>query len=602
MKKLLNTLIFLVALLTAQNVFADDKQLAFPGADGYGKYTTGGRGGEVCYVTSLADCTDDNLVEGTLRWAIRHDNGGKPRTILFKVGGTILTTSDLKFQYPDVSILGQTAPGGGICIAGYKLYVCKNNVILRYLRFRAGDLAGWKSNKSCPSIDIENVKNVIIDHCSITWSMEECLTMYDNDSTTVQWCIIGEGLYNSMNAKGARAYATQWGGQWSTMHHCLLTNCNNRVPRFNGVRENASWNESVQKYSHDKFVDSEFANNVIFNWGKSNSAYGGEQDTTKNNDGVDGAHNAYDHIYMINNYWRPGPCTKSKAASSRYFVQGSTSNGYGQWYLDGNKFELGSKYAASKTPWTDAILEKVNADNLYGFTSGDSNRSFDLNGVSTAAARESAYTKYILQSLPEEGLSGLAYETADEAYAKVTTKAGASLPAYDEVDTRLLKEAAGEREPMYFGPDAAGSTTPSRGIGIIDTPNNIATSEYARYVKLTIAGVDTCNVYPDLSPVTEYSVVDTDSDGMPDAYETANSLNPNDASDGAAIADNGYSNLENFMNAVAAETVKADGTTSIRNVNAEAGEGSKATYSLSGMQVGADYKGVVVRNGKKQIQ
>lgn len=594
-------LMLILVGITTVEAQANEKVIAFPGADGYGKYTTGGRGGEVCYVTRLDDCSDNNLVEGTLRWAIRHDNGGKPRTILFKVAGTIVTTSDLKFAYPDVSILGQTAPGGGICIAGYKFYVCKNNVILRYLRFRSGDLAGYHKGKSCPSIDMENVKNVIIDHCSITWSMEECLTAYDNDSTTVQWCIIGEALYNSMNAKGARSYATQWGGQWSTMHHCLLTNCNNRVPRFNGVRDNGTWYESTQKYTHDKFVDSEFANNVIFNWGKSNSAYGGEDDLTKNNDGEGGAHNAYDHIYLINNYWRPGPCTQKNVGSTRYFVQGSKSNadGYGQWYLDGNKFEVGSKFKGTGSQWNDANLKSVNEDNLFGFTSANSARAFNLDG---ATANQATYDKYVLQSLPTNGLSGLEYESADEAYAKVTKMAGASLPRYDEVDTRLLAEAAGTVDPKFFGPSTAGGTTPARGIGIIDTPNNIKFE--GPTVRLTIEGVDTCNVYPDLAYQAEAPAVDTDGDGMPDAYENANGLDANNPADGAVINENGYSNLELFLNAVVAGTVDSKGNaTAVKGAAASTDEkdGKDIIYNTAGQRVGADYKGIAIHNGAKSL-
>lgn len=268
MKQLL-ILLFTLLVSVPQCMEAADKMLAFPGAEGYGKYVTGGRGGEVCYVTRLDDCSDSNLVPGTLRWALRHNNGGKPRTVLFNVSGIIYLTSKLKLQYPDVSILGQTAPGGGITITGYNMYICRDNVIVRYLRFRAGDVP----STSMTGLDIENADGVILDHCSMTWSMEECLTAYDTDSTTVQWCIIGEGLYNSKNSKGARAYATQWGGEHSTMHHTLITNSHSRAPRFNGVRSSSN-----NKGDHDYQVDSEFANNVVFNWSGSGNQYGGEYD------------------------------------------------------------------------------------------------------------------------------------------------------------------------------------------------------------------------------------------------------------------------------------------------------------------------------------
>ncbi len=597
-KNLLSLLMLLLAgIMTAQ---ADEQQLAFPGADGYGKYVTGGRGGEVCYVTRLDDCTDNQLVEGTLRWAIRHDNGGKPRTILFKVGGTIRLTSKLKFQYDDVSILGQTAPGGGICIAGYDIYLCKSNIVLRYIRFRAGEMAA----SSITSLDMENAKNVIIDHCSLTWSMEECLTAYDTDYTTVQWCIIGEGLYNSLNPKGVRSYATQWGGEHSTMHHCLITNCNNRTVRFNGVRNEANLKDG--KHDHDAQVISEYANNVIFNWGKPNSPYGGEDKKSINND-ADGNHLGYDRVYMINNYYRPGPTTKSQVSSTRYFAQGDYdgTDGYGQWYLSGNKFELDSKWKGTGTQWSNDNLTLVNNDNLYGFTDANGQRAFNMNGLSATKGQE-FYDKYILTSLPTEGLSGLEYETADEAFESVFKGAGARLPKLDAVDTRLLKEAHGDIDPKYIGVAKArfkdGGTESPRGIGIINSPNDISTEEYdGKYITFefsyklpygTKETVNATNIYPDLSGTSD--VADTDGDGMPDAYEEANLFNKDDASDGATIATNGYSNLENFLNAVVDGTVNPDGTTGINSVNAN--ENANGNSQISKVIEG---NRIIIKKGNK---
>ena len=284
---------------------------AFPTAEGYGKYATGGRGGNVYYVTRLDDCSDDNLVEGTLRWALRSGDD-TPRTVLFQVCGTIYLNTKLKLAHPNITIAGQTAPGGGICIAGANIYICKPNIIIRHIRFRAGDIP----NTNYPCLDVENTRNVILDHCSFTWSMEECLTLYDCDSTTVQWSIIGEGLYNSKHHKGQRSYATQWGGEHATMHHCLITNCVSRTPRFNGVRDEADLAHG--KRNHDAQVDNEFVNNVIFNWGKRNSLYGGENDTTKNHD-ADGNPAGYNHVYMVNNYFRCGPTTMAAKLSQRYF-------------------------------------------------------------------------------------------------------------------------------------------------------------------------------------------------------------------------------------------------------------------------------------------
>lgn len=497
----------MIALLGmfAGNAFAQETQIAaFPGADGYGKYVTGGRGGEVCYVTRLDDCTDTNLVPGTLRWALRHDNGGRPRTILFAKSGTIYLTSKLKFQYDNVSILGQSAPGGGITITGFNMYVCKNNVILRHLRFRAGDIP----STSMTGLDVENAKQVIIDHCSMTWSMEECLTAYDTDYTTIQWCIIGEGLYNSKNAKGSRAYATQWGGEHSTMHHTLITNSHSRSPRFNGVRS-----KSNNKGEHDYQVDSEFANNVIFNWSSTGAIYGGEYDKaaveiadwTKTDPG-------YNRVYLINNYYKPGPSTKKNNTQAQF---ASPSNPSGQWYADGNKFEETGTYC----PWTQTAAQNANNNNMNA-----------LNGL--AAANKLTEIPY--------ALSGLQYENADAAYGNVVTKAGASLPRYDEVDQRLLDEAAGKRAPQFTG--SLGEA------GIIDAPDN---------VKLNNAGVYYANGYaysnyPSMAmTAADKYAKDSDGDGMPDLYEDEVGLNKADASDGPAVSASGYTNLEVYLNGIA---------------------------------------------------
>lgn len=503
MKRIL-TMIAIALMAMCVNVSAQNI-LAFPGADGYGKNVTGGRGGEVCYVTRLDDCSDNNLVEGTLRWALRHDNGGKPRTILFKTSGTIYLTSKLRFQYPDVSILGQSAPGGGICLTGYNMYISKDNVIIRYIRFRAGDIP----NTSMTGLDMENCKNVILDHCSMTWSMEECLTAYDTKYTTVQWCIIGEGLYNSKNDKGARAYATQWGGEHSSLHHSLITNSHSRSPRFNGARDAGS--------GHDTYVDSEFANNVVFNWSSTGAIYGGEM-----KQGVDG----YNRVYMINNFYRPGPSTKTGNAGT-YFA--SPSSPYGQWYLSGNKLEENGPYA----PWIGPKAAGVNADNSTG-----------VNGLPAAN---------LMKELPYD-LSGMKYDSADDAFAQVTTKAGASLPRYDEVDQRLLDEAAGKVAPKFY------ASCGSKHLGIIDSPDDI---------KLTNPGIYYAdgmlyNNYPSLAMKDgDKYAIDTDGDGMPDAYEDAKGLNKNNAADGAADSGDGYTNLEKYLNGIADGTInKADYETS----------------------------------------
>lgn len=510
--------------------------VAFPGAEGFGRFTTGGRmtdkrGAKVYYVTRNDDCADNALVEGTLRWALRTGDD-TPRTVLFRTCGTIYLTSNLSLAHPNVTIDGSTAPGGGVCIAGYMMKLSQPNVIIRHLRFRAGDLP----NKSMTSLDVENTHHVILDHCSMSWSMEENLTMYDCDSTTVQWCIISEGLYNSKNSKGARSYATQWGGEHGTMHHCLISNVNNRTPRFNGVR-----NQSNQPGEHDQYVDNEFVNNVMFNWGKPNSIYGGEC-YTDINDG-----NSYNRVYMVNNYFRPGPTTKENTRNSRYFAgASSTGRGLGQWYLSGNKFELSSKFAPATAIWSNDVLAKVNADNLYGFVSGSQERAFDTeDGCSQAI-----YDRYVLgQQTLSSGL--LTTETADEAYQSVTSRAGASLPRYDEVDRRLLSEAAGTTDPKYAGRT---NNVVDRGLGIINSPADIRLQRHDEFYALDEATGQTIKtqMWPWLGMEDgEQLMQDTDQDGMPDGYERSVGLNPNDATDGYRLTGSGYSNLELFLNGVA---------------------------------------------------
>ena len=546
--------------------------VSFPGAEGYGRFTTGGRavdgrGSKVYYVTRLDDCADDNLVEGTFRWAVKTGDD-TPRTILFKVAGTIYLTSKLTGLKPNLTIAGQTAPGGGICLAGYQMKLPSNSIV-RHIRFRAGDLP----NSSMSQLDVENVNNIILDHCTFAWSMEENLTMYDCDYTTVQWCMFTEPLYNSRNSKGARAYGAQWGGEHGTMHHCLFAHCVSRSPRFNGVRDN----------THDRHVDSEFINNVIFNWGNHNSVYGGECST-----GVEGD---YNRTYMINNYYKPGPLTMDGTTYARHFVTatGENINQLGEWYLSGNKFETGSKWARSEKRWTDEVLEKVNADNYYGFLDTSNDR---VRGIAmwSAGYTQDIYDQKLLKSLPTGyELTIKNYDTADEAYQKVIKQAGASLPRYDENDARILKEAAGEIDPQFGGERGA-------KLGVIDSPYDITLKDHDVFAALYEGDqaadneerIVTC--YPRLQPTEDdfaEQVIDTDGDGLPDSYETEKGLDPNNPADGQALTESGYSNLELFLNGVADGQIDAKSYTEHQPatgtfaVNAIVGEGGVNTIQAA---------------------
>ncbi|MCH5307475.1 MAG: InlB B-repeat-containing protein [Prevotella sp.] len=551
-----------------------DDLIAFPGAEGYGRFTTGGRmidgrGSKVYYVTRLDDCSDNDLVEGTLRWALKSGDD-TPRTVLFKVAGTIYLTSRLMGAKPNVTIAGQTAPGGGICIAGYQMKL-SNNTIVRHIRFRASDLP---YNNSMSQLDVENVNNIIMDHCTFAWSMEENLTMYDTDYTTVQWCIFSEPLYGSGNAKGERAYGAQWGGEHGTMHHCLFAHCMNRAPRFNGVRNNVN----------DRQVDSEFLNNVIFNWGSHNSIYGGECSTTGSTKDTD-----YNRVYMINNYYKPGPATQKGANGSRYFVRptGGTINDVGEWYLSGNKFETGSKWAGTDGIWKDETLEKVNADNYWGYLEKEKGRAFEFWSLTPT---QELYDQKLLKSLPAGYELTMGYESADEAYHKVVTQAGASLPRYDEVDARVLKEAAGEIDPQFKGEpfiskkDDKEEELITPALGIINSPYDITLQTHDEFAALSgeIGKEIDVTCFPRLQTDSDdCRVIDTDGDGLPDAYEVSVGLNPNDASDGMKLTESGYSNLEIFLNDVADGTIDAKlytkhpKQTGLQSFNAIVGEGEQ---------------------------
>ncbi|MDR2627884.1 MAG: pectate lyase, partial [Dysgonamonadaceae bacterium] len=194
---------------------------AFDGAEGGGMYADGGRGGRVLYVTSL----EDTGAEGTQRWAVKQKYR---RMILFKVSGVIFLQSRLSVTSGNVTIAGQTAPGDGICIANHGVTVKADNVIVRYLRFRMGDRA--KNNDD--ALGGVRRRRIIIDHCSVSWSVDECASFYANVDFTMQWCLITESLRRSAHDKGSHGYGGIWGGRNASFHHNMLSCHDSRNPRF----------------------------------------------------------------------------------------------------------------------------------------------------------------------------------------------------------------------------------------------------------------------------------------------------------------------------------------------------------------------------------
>jgi hypothetical protein len=272
---------------------ANSQPLAFPGAEGFGKFTAGGRGGKVLIVDNLNDSGP-----GSLREALKQKY---PRVIIFNVSGTISLEAELKINSGNVTIAGQSAPGAGICLKNYPLIVSANNVIIRYLRIRMGD----ESSQQDDCISVVRRKNIIIDHCSFSWASDEVASAYDNENFTMQWCIISESLNKSVHEKGEHGYGGIWGGKGATFHHNLLAHHKSRLPRFCGAR--------YHKVPTKEIVD--FRNNVIYNW-KSNSSYAGEE----------GQHN------IVNNYYKAGPATES-SKKTRMLNPWSP---YGKFYVTGN--------------------------------------------------------------------------------------------------------------------------------------------------------------------------------------------------------------------------------------------------------------------------
>ncbi len=269
----------------------DGQPLAFPGAEGFGRFATGGRGGKVLEVTTLADAGP-----GSLRYAVMQTG---PRTVVFRIGGTITLQSPLVITGDSLTLAGQTAPGDGICIRGYPVIVDADNVIIRYLRFRMGDLFQVEGD----ALSVMFHSDIIIDHCSFSWGTDEVLTVRDNENTTVQWCIIAESLNRSYHRKGAHGYGGIWGGKGASFHHNLLAHHASRNPRFSGSRYHGE--------PERELVD--FRNNVVYNWGQQ-SAYGGEG----------GSYN------LIGNYYKFGPATKYRDRIVEPW------NDEGRWYVADN--------------------------------------------------------------------------------------------------------------------------------------------------------------------------------------------------------------------------------------------------------------------------
>jgi pectate lyase len=436
--------------------------IAFPGAEGFGKFTTGGRGGKVFIVSNLNDSGPGSLREGL--------KSKEPKIIIFSVSGTIHLQSKLNIS-ANTTIAGQTAPGDGICLADYPVSLAGNNIIVRYLRFRMGDR--FQNVGQVPGSGHDDAfsgfgrSNIIIDHCSMSWSTDEVFSVYGGDSTTLQWNIIAEPLnYSYHFEKGDKdfehhGYGGIWGGKNLSAHHNLFAHCVSRNPRLEGIRNRPS-----------EFVD--YRNNVIYNWG-GNTVYGGEG----------GSYN------IVNNYYKFGPDTKTSVKSRVVNPSKSETIPFGKYFVNGN--------------YVDGSPE-VTADNMKGVVMGDGTEE-DKKAAMMPKAFESIFIRN---------------ESAQSAYESILRSGGASLPRRDTLDERILNNVR----------NRTGRIIDVQGGFPHGTPYEQSAS-----------------AWPVLKSAP--APADSDKDGMPDAWETKNGLDPANASDAAAVKlHRFYTNIEVYLNSL----------------------------------------------------
>ncbi len=400
-----------ILLITVSAINATAQQLAFPTAEGYGKYTKGGRGGTVIEVNNLNDSGP-----GSLRAAIEAVGA---RTVVFRISGTIDLQSPLQIKNPFITIAGQTAPGDGITLKRYPLMIAADEVIIRYIRVRLGDESGGADD----AISSRYTKNIVLDHVSASWSIDETMSIYHCENVTVQWCMVTESLYESNHTKGSdHGYGGIWGSNFSSYHHNLLAHHSSRNPRFASGCGNT-----------------DYRNNVLYNWGY-HACYGGET-VQKNSDKF-----IFTNINMVANYQKPGPATVPGEVMHRIVAPWSRNKAedYGKWYVSENVIE-GNPWI-SKNNWLGGVQPQDGSEYLEGLR-----------------LQEPWPAMPITQQSPED------------AYASVLEHAGASFPKRDSVDNRIIEEVKGgyaTYEGSNYEKDHHVLDT-SKNCGIIDTQKEI---------------------------------------------------------------------------------------------------------------------------------
>ena len=574
---------------------------AFPGAEGHGRYVTGGRGGKVIHVTNLND-----KGTGSFRAAV---TGNSKKIIVFDVAGVIPLASDLTIG-SNTTILGQTAPSPGITLRYYTVRP-EDNCIIRFIRLRRGqekDIndgadATWQRNKT----------GIIFDHCSFSWSIDEVASFYDNNNFTMQWCTVAESLTNPGHSKGAHGYGGIWGGKLASFHHNFVGHLMNRGPRFNGARYGWTGYTSNKDYDTYKWENPVQAENVDFRncvmYNAQGTCYGGP---------------GGGQINIVNNYYKAGPShsLKSKTLNG---IKVSVSSGKERGSQDritqvtvsssGNSdkkhpeyYEMTSRYfiSGNTTETTKGTVTKNQDWKGVVYDKG----TYTYNGEIYSADKKNFYGDAVAHQTID-GVSCVKIKmdnpaptgevtthSAAEAFSKVLAYGGASLYR-DEIDARYMEEAK-TGTAQYKG-----SITQSPGI--IDK-----VSDVNGYTESTFG------------TASHPADFDTDKDGIPDAWELANGLNPNDDSDALTYSLDGkgyYTNLEVYANSLVEDIMKqgnADAENKVDEyypewknptgisqvITSYSGEIAKVTYySLNGTLLSAPQKGINIRkmlfqNGK----
>ena len=556
----------MVAMLPSISIQGQDEVPAFPGAEGHGRYVQGGRGGKVIHVTNL-----NNSGTGSFRSAV---SGSSKKIIVFDVGGVIPLASDVTIG-ANTTIAGQTAPYPGITFRYYTVNPGANNVI-RFIRIRRGqekDIndgadASWKRQAT----------GIIFDHCSFSWSIDEVASFYDNNNFTMQWCTIAESLNNAGHGKGAHGYGGIWGGKLASFHHNLIAHVNNRSPRFNGARYNWSGYTNNKLYNQYKWENTlqaenvDFRNCVIYNCG--NGCYGGP---------------GGGYINMVNNYYKSGPAgSTSRITTVSLAGSGNAGNDQTFWDMTSRYYISGNQ--VNSTPNLD--WSGVSYDGGVPSKSGVYYTNDPMHYYGSAVTYEKINGKDCVRIKCEEPAptGEVTTHIATTAFEKVLEYAGASLQR-DEVDERYMQEARNGTATYR------GSVTKTAGrIDLVSDVNGYTEANFPKGSRP--AGWD------------------SDKDGMPDAWELANGLNPNNASDAALFTidteKQWYSNLEVYLNSLVEDIMKngnADAQSTVDDYYPSCVNGIQGLeysepmgceyYTLDGVKLSTPSRGLFIRVERK---